>query len=290
MKKTKILILAILVILSLNLMAQIPNAGFETWTGNDPNGWDNLNSLTSLTGTYTCTKGTPGNPGASYLKLITKSVIVVGIVPGIALSGKLDKTTFQPTSGFAYNQRPTALTGNWQYMAYGNDQGFIAVAFTKWNTITNSRDTISTTMYSLPGMVMSWESFNIPITFTSPSNPDTCLIVLSASGLSSAVANSYLYIDNLDFSFGTSIKENDITKRNIKIYPNPLQDELRFELPDNLKSSTISYKLINNLGLTIQSSNNHQSNYIETSNLPSGFYQLIIESKGKQYISKCIKK
>ena len=74
MKKTKILITLFLAIFSLtNLMAQIPNPGFENWTGNEPEGWDNLNSLTSTIFIYTCQKGTPGNPGSSYIKLTTKT-------------------------------------------------------------------------------------------------------------------------------------------------------------------------------------------------------------------------
>ena len=211
------------------------------------------------------------------------------LVPAIALSGKLDKTTFQPKSGFAYNQRPTALTGNWQYMAYGNDQGFIAIAFTKWNTITNIRDTISTTYYLLPGMVMSWESFNIPITFTNPSNPDTCLIALSASSISLPVANSYLHIDNLNFSFETSIKENNNTVGSVKIYPNPVMEELRIELPENKNSTVINYRILNSLGEIIKTSINFKQNSINTSNLPKGFYQIIIEIDGKQYFSKFVK-
>ncbi|MFZ4740851.1 MAG: T9SS type A sorting domain-containing protein [Bacteroidales bacterium] len=287
MKKLTTLFLAILY--STLIMAQIPNSGFENWTGNEPEGWDNLNSLTSTLSIYTCQKGTPGNPGASYIKLITKTVPLVGVVPAIALSGKLDKTTFQPKSGFAYNQRPTAITGNWQYMAYNNDQGFIAIAFTKWNTITNIRDTLSTTYYVLPGMVMSWANFNIPITYTSPSNPDTCLIVLSASSVSSPVANSYLYIDNLNFSLQTSLKENKNTIGNLKIYPNPVMEELKIELSENKNYTVFKYSIINSLGEIIQNSTNMHQNRIKTSNLPNGIYQIIIEIDGKQYVSKFIK-
>jgi len=273
---------------SVSAMAQIPNAGFEIWSGNEPASWDNLNSLTSTLFIYTCTKGTPGNPGTSFIKLTTKTVPLVGVVPGIALSGKIDKTTFQPKSGFAYNQRPTALTGNWQYMAASaNDQGFIGIAFTKWNTSSNKRDTLSATYYLLPGMVMSWENFSIPITFTSPSNPDTCLIVLSSSSITTPVANSYLYIDNLDFSFTTSVDKNKILT--LKVYPNPVTENIKIEIPDITNSFAYSYKIINSLGQIIQSADHYKTAEINTSNLPKGFYQLMIENKGIQYLTKFIK-
>ncbi|MEI6697071.1 MAG: T9SS type A sorting domain-containing protein [Bacteroidota bacterium] len=290
MRKITIITVILLALFTANVYAQIPNSGFEIWTGNEPSGWDNLNSLTSTVFIYTCTKGSPGNPGSYYLNLTTKSVPLVGIVPGIALSGLLNKTTFQPKSGFAYNQRPTALTGNWQYMAAAaTDQGFIAVAFTKWNTITNSRDTIGTTYYALPGMVMSWASFNIPITYTKPSNPDTCLIILSASGISTGVANSYLYVDNLGFSFTASVNPNNKPENSMKIYPNPVTENMLIEIPDISNAYSFSYKIINSYGQIVQSSKNFTKDNIGTSALSSGFYQIIIESKEKQYVSKFIK-
>ena len=53
----------------------IPNPGFESWSNpngyNVPDGWGNLNGKTSSASVYTCIKGTPGNPGTSYLKLIS---------------------------------------------------------------------------------------------------------------------------------------------------------------------------------------------------------------------------
>jgi hypothetical protein len=289
MKKITIITILLISIFTSSVIAQIPNSGFETWTGNEPSGWDNLNSLTSAIFIYTCTKGTPGNPGNSYIKLTTKSVPLVGVVPGIALSGKLNKTTFEPTSGFAYSQRPTALTGNWQYMAASaTDQGFIAIAFTKWNASNNTRDTLSTTYYQLPGMVMSWEVFTIPITFNSASNPDTCLIVVSASDVSAPVANSYLYLDNLNFSFVSDVK--NIKGTALKTYPNPVAEQITVEMPDNKNSMPFTYKIINSIGQIVQADIQLNYHTINTSALHTGFYQLIIENNGNQYFSKFIKK
>src|SRR5437667_42356 len=71
--------------------------------------------------------------------------------------------------------------------------------FTKWNTATSKRDTIAFKNYALPGMVMSWGTFTIPLTYYSYATPDSAIIVLSASG-TTPVVNSYLYVDNLAFS------------------------------------------------------------------------------------------
>jgi hypothetical protein len=207
------------------LIAQIPNSGFETWTttsGYDiPTGWDQLNAMTMPSSTYTCVKGTPGISGASYIKLTSKTV-GTSVVPGVAVSGLINMTTFAPKSGFAYTSRPANLTGSWQYMAYGADQGHIAVLLSKWNTSLSKRDTISLTTYALSGMVMSWATFSIPLTYSTGAIPDSAIIVLSASG-TTPVNMSYLYVDNLAFT-GTvtaGIANTSISSSLTSIYPNP---------------------------------------------------------------------
>ena len=213
------------IIMSSSLYAQIPNSGFETFTTvgayNVPTGWDNLDSLTNSMSVYTCEKGTPGNPGASYLKLTSKTLGTI-VAPGVAVSGKLDMTTFMPKSGFAFASRPANLTGAWQYMAYGTDQGHIAVLLSKWNTAMSRRDTVSFTNYLLSGMVMSWGTFTIPLTYSSPAIPDSCIIVLSASG-TTPVNLSYLYVDNLAFTGTVTTNVANIPGSSpiMSVYPNP---------------------------------------------------------------------
>lgn len=134
--KSVITLIVVLIATLIDTKAQsIPNAGFEYWSNpngyNVPDGWGNLNDKTSSTGVFTCLKGAPGNPGNAYLKLITKNIPGMGIVPGVAVSGKLDTISFAPVSGFPYTQRPTALTGKWQYMGNtANDVGYIKVILT----------------------------------------------------------------------------------------------------------------------------------------------------------------
>jgi hypothetical protein len=227
MKKLTIF-LSILAICN-SLIAQIPNSGFETWTTvgsyDTPTGWDNLNATTSPLSVYTCEKGTPGDPGASYLKLTSKTVTGIGVAPGVAVSGVLDPLTFLPKSGFPYTTRPGYLTGNWQYMEFsgtGADAGHIIIFLSKWNIPANRRDTIAFKNYTLPGMIMSWASFSIPLTYYSTATPDSAIIVLSSSG-TAPVNNSYLYVDNLAFT-GTPVTSVTNIPGNTPlsyIYPNP---------------------------------------------------------------------
>lgn len=210
-------------------MAQIPNHSFELWDSSagfkQPVSWGNPDSLTHILSVYPCEWDYPGYSGPSYMKLTSKNT-GLGVVPGVAISGKINYTTFGPRSGFANTTRPAALTGAWQYMAFGSDQGHIAVLLSKWNTTTNSRDTVSFTDYLLPGMVMSWATFSIPLTYQMGSAPDTAIIVLSASGLV-PVNNSYLYVDSLGFS-GTvplGVVTTATNNTHATIYPNPAGNE-----------------------------------------------------------------
>ncbi len=209
--------------------AQIPNPGFEDWTDmgayNTPDGWSTLNSMTDAMSVYTCTKGTPGSPGMSYLKLTSKTVTGIGVVPGVAVCGTLNMTTMQPEGGFPFTQRPESYDGKWQHMIFGNSQGSIAVTLTKWNSATMERDVIAVAQTTLAGMAMSWANFSIDFEYNSDDYPDSCSIYMNASG-NNPTNSDYLWVDNLSFQgdvAGSVIEEN--ISSSFSIYPNPTNDD-----------------------------------------------------------------
>ena len=223
---------------TVSAMAQIPNAGFETFTTmgayDVPNGWGTMNNTTAVSSIYTATKGTPGSPGASYLKLTSKTV-GSGVVNGIAVSGVLDSMSMKAKSGFAYNMQPASLTGKWQHMIYGSSQGSVKAVLTKWNAGLNRRDTVAIAAQTLSGMAMSWTNFTINFTYLSANMPDSCIIDLRASG-STPTNNDYLWIDNLAFSGSvTGIEDHGSFITNMLVFPNPSTEAINVNL--NLKSS-----------------------------------------------------
>jgi len=283
-------------ILPFLVQSQIPNNGFENWTNmgnyNNPNDWSTLNDLTATANAYTCTKGSPGNPGTSYLKLTSKSVSGIGIKPGIAVSGFLDAETMDVSGGFPFEGRPEALAGKWQYMAFGSDQGYISIFLTLWNETSHSRDTISYTYNPLFDMVMSWGNFSIPLSYQSTSFPDSAIIVLSASNAEGAVisTNSYLYIDNLSFLNTIYLASANIPKSTLRIFPNPVTALLNIEIPTNNKSCLIEVIDINGK-LLIQSNipANNATITLDVSNLSSGAYLLKMKSGNEVFVSNFIK-
>ncbi len=226
-----------IIVLSLSFFAQIPNNGFETWTtiGShvNPDNWGCLNDVTAANSTtiFTCTKGTPGNPGTAYLKLVSRSISGLGIVPGIAVCGTLDVASRKPKSGFPYAIRSQKLTGKWQHMS-DSDQGYIDVLLSAWNNTLNKRDTVAYAHRILGAMAMSWANFSINLNYISGATPDSAIIFFSASP-TVAVSGDYLYIDNLAFTgtvIGTEINDTKISNNKINIFPNPCQNILNISL------------------------------------------------------------
>ena len=294
--KTRTGFLFFIIFLANNMVfAQIPNSGFENWTNpngyNIPDSWGNLNPVTTTAGVYTCLKGTPGSPGAAYLKLISKTVTGMGVQPGIAVSGILNTITFQAVSGFAYADRPVSLKGKWQFMANGSDQGYISVYLTKWNAGQNMRDTIGELKYLLQGMVMSWQSFTLPVIYNHTEIPDSAMIIFSASG-KIPVDGSYLYIDNLSFFGSTLGLEEQSNQAGLIIFPNPvIQNNLIVDLKNH--EVTADYVYIMDLyGKVISRGELKNQRFpitMDVSTLQTGAYFIRITSPSGTFGSKFIK-
>ncbi len=278
-------------------IAQIPNGDFETWDSSAgyqmPVGWDNMNPVTTSTSFYTCQRMDPGYSGYS-IKLGTLNVPGIGIVPGIAVSGRLDHTSYLPISGFPYTLRPQVLAGEWQYMAYSSaDQGFITIFLSKWNSGTSHRDTIAYTRYDLPDMVMAWTAFHIPLYYYSSASPDSAMVVLSASG-SNPLVYSILMVDDLRFADSLTLgAENQFKLVNeLSVFPNPAKE--KFTLSYNSVSGNDTHVSISDLSgrtiktLTLKVSKGMNTNTINTADLSKGFYIIKIEDEQGIQVKKLI--
>lgn len=297
MKKSLLILFACCLGAPAVMAQQIPNAGFENWNNtsgyNMPDNWGNTTQLTGALGVYTVTKGTPGNPGNAYLKLTTLTAMGQN-VPGVAVSGNLDLSnpSNPKYSGFAYSGRPSALTGAWQYMAMsGTDQGVIFVLLSKWNSSTNSRDTIGTVTERLQDMVMSWETFSLPINYVNTATPDTALVVLSSSGAGSTITpNSYLYVDDLAFDGGTSgINDTKQVVGNLNIFPVPASNSLSISFNFINKAQNLSISLCDMQGrILLQESTNQNQYKLDISAIASGNYFLNISDGSNVQVEKVV--
>lgn len=283
------------VFISLSSFAQIPNFSFENWTTvgayEIPNQWGTMNNTTKTFSVYTATKGSPGNPGSSYLKL-TSTTVGPTVVNGIAVSGKLDSISKKPISGFPFTGQPASFTGKWQHMIFGNSQGSLKATLTKWNTLLNKRDTIAIAAQGLTGMAMSWANFTINFNYWSSNAPDSCIIELRASG-SNPTDQDYLWVDNLAFTGNvTGLKNQNAMINSIVVYPNPGSENITVNL--DVKNSShslielidITGKVILTKDLGIIQGENKQ--VIDVSTIASGSYFIRVASENGTEIKKII--
>lgn len=282
--KKNLTLVAILIFGFNQIKAQsIPNAGFENWTSagsySNPDGWDQLNSYTSLASVYTCEQGTPGAVGSSFIKLTSKTVPGVGVVPGVAVSGVIDVTTQQAKSGFAYTDQPEFLTGKWQHMIFGASQGYINVKLTKWNATTNSRITVANGNVVLTGMAMSWANFSIPLGYIETFAPDSCIITMSASG-STPANNDYLWVDDLAFTGTVASFQHIVDNKNIKLFPNPASEMISLDLSSftDKKVQIAIFDMIGNQVLLESINSTASLANISISNVAKGNYLLNVTS------------
>jgi len=283
------------VCLSVAMMAQIPNSGFENWTSmgtyDNPDGWGTLNNTTAIASVYTVTKATPGSPGNYYMK-ITSRTIGTAVAGGIAVSGRLDSMTMQPMSGFAYNQRPANFTGKWQHMIYGTSQGSVMATLTRWDTGLNQRVAVATASVTLSGMAMSWATFTLPFTYADGGFPDTCIIVLKASG-ANPTNNDYLWVDNLAFTGSVAgIADQNSLTGSVQVYPSPAKDVLTLEL--NLKTSQKALiELMDLTGKTVSSqtlsvNGGKTKQVLDISGMTKGVYLLKVSGETGSELKKVV--
>ncbi len=114
--------------------------------------------------------------------------------------------------------------------------------------------------------------------YTVTSNGDYYVIV-SLNGCSSNHSNT-IHITNSGIE---SIVEN----KTIKVYPNPVSNELIIEIEGN--KETISFEIYNSIGQNIFNGNLKEKTIIQTANFPSGVYLIKLEN-GKSFEFKKILK
>lgn len=79
-------------------------------------------------------------------------------------------------------------------------------------------------------------------------------------------------------------------KKRLKIYPNPVESELQFDLPDENKSASDSYYEIYSSDGRTMDSGNLQENGIKVQKLPAGLYLLKLNTGDEMYFGKFVKK
>ena len=257
--------------------AQIPNGGFENWTNQggylDPISWLTYNDVVTPGGwpATTVEQGSPGVVGAYHAVITT-----VAVPLGPTIQGWISAGSSSGNSGFPYTQRPGMLTGQWQYGIQPNDTAQVQVTLSKWNSGTNSTESVAIGTLEATGSLGTWQVFAVPFNYISSETPDTAYIqIVSSIDFSAPIAGSFVKVDDLAFVGMVGIGE--FTGSNaLSVFPNPGTIDLTL----NLSPGPHTITLFEAMGrIVLQQRTADARPVINTEALPAGLYRISVSNE-----------
>lgn len=272
MNKTAILLSSIAIAITAH--AQIPNNGFENWTGANPTGWVINGNVTKSSDHY------PASSGNFSIRLESHGPASDNFSYAFAVAERYAPCS--PT--FPITGHPSRLCGYFKCSPFNNDTmqvGLMLFHHGVWNAGAD---------FTTTNTVSDWTSFNVPI---SPyTTADSATIVISAfyndtncGPPGGPYGNSVLYVDNLSFDSlltGTSSAVKEFPAKSacrFGLKPNPASDivMLNAYTPGN-ETWKVSMYTINGTLVKSETVRNNQKK-IGIADLPNGIYSVIIAFK-----------
>lgn len=282
-----------------NALAQIPNAGFESWSkpllADEPTNWATLNSLSFIGYPITVTK-TDGRNGGSAIKLEVKEFMNVekkmDTAVGFTISGTANFLAETSQLGFPVKGRPEKFSGFTKFSSPKKDTGIIVIGFSKWNPIKNEADSIGGTFAVFYNNQPAFTEFASPIFWNSPAIPDTAVIYIFSSVSKKPIPGTALIIDDLSLTGGTNGVVDALSALKNSVYPNPAISELNI---DNIDLDAITFTVTDLAGKVVAQKDVDagQKLQLNTANYMGGMYfyefknnQQMVVQKGKFAVSK----
>lgn len=248
-----------------NISAQIPNEGFEQWSGSNPVNWvsGNVEGFTFVTPS--------GNPlsGQFAARLETKS-IMGNLVPAVLSAGS-------DGEGFPVSQRHGQLSFYYKFSKTVNTAYlFVSVGFKK------GEDGIGAGVLAINTPADNYTPVTIPVTYINEEIPDLGVILIQVTdqNLSPAASGSYAEIDDLSFSILTDVNDESAGVNDFSLeqnFPNPFNPSTRINYQianDNFVTLKV-YDIIGNEVAALVNNQQPAGKYsvdFNSANLPSGVY------------------
>lgn len=248
-----------------NISAQIPNEGFEQWSGSNPVSWvsGNVEGFTFVTPS--------GNPlsGQFAARLETKS-IMGNLVPAVLSAGS-------DGEGFPVSQRHGQLSFYYKFSkTVSTAYLFVSVGFKK------GEDGIGAGVLAINTPADNYTPVTIPVTYINEEIPDLGVILIQVTdqNLSPAASGSYAEIDDLSFSILTDVNDESAGVNDFSLeqnFPNPFNPSTRINY-QIAKDNFVTLKVYDIIGNEVAALVNNQqpagkySVDFNSANLPSGVY------------------
>ncbi|HLS30957.1 MAG TPA: T9SS type A sorting domain-containing protein [Flavobacteriaceae bacterium] len=153
----------------------------------------------------------------------------------------------QYSSGDSISTKPDKLKGFYKFENPNiqfnvPDSAFVQISLSKYNNVTNQRDTIAFAHKNL-GEIYQYSEFEIDFDYLDMQQiPDSIQIMFRTSFFQgpsdNTNENNYLYLDNLSLEYNTmSIPEHNQNK--ILVYPNPAHNVIQIKSDQNIEKIKI---------------------------------------------------
>lgn len=263
--KKNLLLLSSIILFIVSVNAQnVPNGGFESWSGGNPVSWYTDNIPTVAT---PITQATPSHTGA----FAAKGTVVTSIAGNI---DPLLQSTDMAGNGFAVTQAYSTLSFYYKTNLTGTD-GFAVLIGMK----DSGGNPVGFGAMIYVSSVSSFTLASVPIAYTG-SNPVECSIsftIFDTTSSSTTNLGDYFIVDDVGLSGLASVQDLTTSFSISTVYPNPASQSatVHYELPSR---SDVHFEIINVLGKIVQeeflpetSAGKHDMKF-DVSSLSAGIY------------------
>jgi hypothetical protein len=288
----KITFLIALTLMSFSASAQVYlNGGFETWVANTetphtyqmPQRWLTIDVVSTFfnelfgNNGYVVNSVSQTSTAHSGNYAVQMSVAVSNFsdtVAGAILYCNTVNDLLADKAGLPFASRPANYTGWYKWNRVGGDTCGVNLIMTKWNTTTQSRDTVAYEENVIINAASGWTTYSFPISYIMNIFPDSIFVV--AGNLTQRPhVGSVFTVDDFGFS-GTvpiGINESPVAVASVSVFPNPFAEQTTLNIKD-VQLSKGKIELYDVLGNKVRSMENLSGNnfIISREGLPAGIY------------------
>lgn len=258
--------------------AQIPNAGFEQWTGGIPDGWISISA--PVPGSIV--QSTTAHSGSFAVRGNVVDFSGFGFPP-MLIAGP-------DGEGFPVSQRHANLTGYYQFSSTAGDIFAVSVAMLQAGQIIGAGAFVGFASQS------PYTQFVAPIFYSAGGNPDTCHIQIWIADSTTGMVNpgSYFLVDNLAFSGVNAVEPIHATPTAFFLeqnYPNPFNPAttIDFGLDQAAQTRLAVYDVLGRELAVLVNESLHPGRYrvrFDASTLSSGTYFYSLQTPDRRAVKK----
>lgn len=264
MKKAVLFIGALIMAFSINAQ-QLTNNGFESWTGNIPQGWSTLGFM----GFNLCdvNKTTDAHSGEFAITvapamLPSSLAAMMGMtesfaIPGVLTNGMIDINVLMElmgdtaafenmlseeiltnilTGGMRLNEQPSEITGYYKFEQVENSYDMFGVAGLLYATIEGERRLVGMGFFSneMKNSSSGYQSFSMPFEYIYEIPADELIVLALVVSDGTATDFSTLYLDDLNVVYSSGMEEL-VFDNKVTAYPNPTSGDFKLNGADGSK-------------------------------------------------------